>query len=271
MRPSLFVPLVFMAISYGGAALAQSGNDLDKSRSAFKRGAVALDEGRPKEALVLFREAQRLHPSYATWFNIGLCERALGHPLAAVTAFRSFLTEGGSRVAADKKREVDRLLAESRAKVATLHIDSSPTQARVSIDGVTAIDGSAEVDPGEHTIDVNADGFVADHRSVLVESGKAISIPITLLPINTAPVRTARLDGWFWGVAGGAAVSVVAGVVMGSVALSDYNAYRDPATSDQDAASRKSRGEALKVGADVAFGVGISAAAVAAVLALTRH
>ena len=72
---------------------------VDVSRALF--GAKALDEGRAQEALTLFQEAYRLHRSYVTWYNIGLCERGLGHPVEAVDAFRAFLKGGGAQIPSD--------------------------------------------------------------------------------------------------------------------------------------------------------------------------
>ena len=57
--------------------------------------------------------------------------------------------------------------------------------------------------------------------------------------------------------------------VTGGIALSDSSAYSDPATPDAEAEDRKSRGQVLRVVADVSFGVAI-AAGVGAILVAAR-
>jgi hypothetical protein len=63
--------------------------------------------------------------------------------------------------------------------------------------------------------------------------------------------------------------AAAAGGVTGGLALSDSNAYNDPATPDAEAEDRKSRGQVLRVVADVCFGAAI-AAGVGAVLVAVR-
>src|SRR5689334_2977655 len=131
MRP---IPALVLAAALALRAAPACADDMERSRQAFKEGARVFDEGRAKEALTLFQEAYRLHPSYATRYNIGLCERALGHPVEAAVAFQAFIEEGGNAIPREKVEAVTRLVQESQGKIARLAIEA-PKDAALSLDG----------------------------------------------------------------------------------------------------------------------------------------
>jgi tetratricopeptide (TPR) repeat protein len=77
------------------------GNDL------FRRDEIA-------PALAEFQSAFDLYPSPKLRFNLGQCERALGHAEAAATHFERFLAEADD-VSPGLRAEAERYLAEARA------------------------------------------------------------------------------------------------------------------------------------------------------------
>ncbi len=65
--------------------------DEAEARASFDAGRVALEQGRPEEALLDFREAYRLSARPELLYNIGLVEDRLRHDRAALDAFRGYL------------------------------------------------------------------------------------------------------------------------------------------------------------------------------------
>jgi hypothetical protein len=257
--------VVHAAILGANAASAQTDLARERSREEFSAGVAALDDRRPRDALESFRRAYALFPHYATLFNIGLCERELGHSHAAAVAFRHYLDRGGDALDPAQREKARRLLAESEAKIAhlVLEVDAS---AEVRIDGRLTEERAVELDAGEHVVEASAPSRTPIRRTVARRAGERQSLRLhftdhaatSMAPAPAPPASEARRSRIaFWTFAGIGAAALVAGTAFGAVALSDSSAYRDPSTSEADAEERRTRGESFRVVADVSFGVAI--------------
>jgi hypothetical protein len=287
------VAVLLVVAGCAGVAHAQDEAARTQSRSLFTSGATALGDGRPGEALGYFERAYRLFPHYATLYNIGLCQRALGRPVDSVTALMKFLEEGGEAVSAEQRTTASRLIKEGRAKIVLATVKIAPPSAKVLIDGKPLEGGEVLLDPGSHAIDATAAGRQSVHHTFTVEAGARPVISLTMPkegePVTTPPAvvepaafgvdaqkppppppstpgEPARFTTTFWIASGVAAGALVTAGVTGGIALADSSAYGDPKTSDADAADRKSRGETLRVVADVSLGVAAIGAIVAIVI-----
>jgi hypothetical protein len=280
LRPARWVAALLLLSSVAQAQ--PSGDPRVSSRASFERGAKAFENGRIQEALTLFEDAYKAYPHYATYYNIGLCERALGHPVRAAAAFKSFLEGGGAKVPAAQKKSVRALLDEVTKKVATLQLTVSPEGAKITLDGESTKPGTLSIDPGEHVLEASRDGFADARRKFQIAPGGTVLVDLALPPIAAAPAETPAppvaappapppapaerpFSTGFYVTASLAGLGLVAGGVTGLLALSDASAYNDPATSDQDADRHLSRGKTLRVASDVSFGVAL-VSGVAAVL-----
>jgi hypothetical protein len=274
-RLALSITASILAVS--APLLAADDVNKEQSRTAFAAGAEALESGRAKEALALFQRAYELFPHYSSLYNIGLCERALGHPIEASKALRKFITDGGPEVPAAKRKAVQKLIEESDSRIATAKIHVEPRGA-VTIDG-RAIEGEqTPVNPGDHVLEASADGFMPSKKAFVAPLGGEVVIDIALAPLASVPVKSAdaavaaapaRFNGLFWGFAGLAGAGLITGGITGGIALSDASAYKNPAISSAEAEDHKARGQVLRVVADVSFGVAI-AAGIGAILVATR-
>lgn len=270
------VILIAASIAVGSAAIGGSARADDsraQSRALFTSGAAALDDGRPGDALRAFEAAYALFPHYSTLYNIGLCERALGRPLLAATSFKRFLDDGGDAIAADQRATAERLLREAEARIVVVRLQAAPG-ARVTVDG-RAVDGPVvRLDPGDHVAEASADGYVPRRVPFSADAGDRPTIYLDLarkedarppaggpahVATAPAPGGESRLDSKVWVSTGIAAAGLLSGIVCGVVALEDSHVYNDPATSNDEAARRKSRGQTLRLVADVSFGVAILA------------
>ena len=301
---ALRVVLLIATLCATGVALAQSDPTArETSRREFAVGAAALEDGRASEALAHFERAYALFPHYSTWYNIGLAHRALGQPVDAVGAFQKYLEQGGTAVARGRRDMVEGLIRESRQKIATVRVATVPADAAVTIDG-KAVDGGGPhpLNPGEHAIDVTAPGFVAARKTVQLAASSSVVVQVELeaerapspppealsprpiapasasppralpIPPSDPPEDRARqdftpLDTSFWTVTALSGVALVSGTVLGVLALNDASVHNRASTSDEEADRRRSRGEVLRVAADISFGLAIVGGVTAILLA----
>src|SRR4051812_2701284 len=74
-------------------AEAPAGAEHAAARERFKQGAQAYSEGRYKDAIDLFLDADRLAPNPAFAYNIGLAYEELGDATNALRWYRSYLRD----------------------------------------------------------------------------------------------------------------------------------------------------------------------------------
>jgi tetratricopeptide (TPR) repeat protein len=94
-----------------------------------------FEAGRFEAAVVAFRKAHKLNPSWRIRYNIGQCEAALKRYGPAIEAFEAYLSEGGDEIEAERQDEVLKELERLRMKVGSLEV-RGPDGIAVLIDGV---------------------------------------------------------------------------------------------------------------------------------------
>jgi hypothetical protein len=190
-------------------------------------------------------------------------------------------------VPAKQQKSVAQLIEESDARIATAKLRVTPS-GEVTIDGRPVSGSEVKVNPGEHVAEAAAEGYAPARKTFVAPLGGEVAVELALSPrAAEAPARQvdagsagaagsagtqpapARFNGLFWGLTGVSVAAAAAGGVTGGLALSDSNAYNDPATPDAEADDRRARGQVLRVVADVCFGAAI-AAGVGAVLVAVR-
>jgi hypothetical protein len=187
------VTAFFIALAHLGtssAALAQS-NPKAMARGHFERGVTAFDERRFDEAATEFRAAYDLSPAFAVLYNIGQVNVALGKAVEAVEAFEKYLVQGGVKIAAGRRREVEKELDRQRARIGTIALQVQPEGAEIRVDGGLA--GTAplaepvRITAGKHTIVVLASGYDAQVRALDVEPESRVVIELKLDPTAIKP------------------------------------------------------------------------------------
>lgn len=229
-------------------ALAQPAPATDQQRTraqeAHRHALELFDRGRHAEALVEFKRAYGLSPSFRILYNVGLCQAALGDSVAAVEAFSGYLREGGERIASARRAQVDAEIARLSKELAWLKIDVEERAAEVTVDGASLGQGpfSREVrlNRGRHTVSVrSADGTVKT-QSITLEangaphlrfdaqrSGVPGSAPVAQGGVAATPAAEppTRQAAWIaWGVTGALGISAA---VTGVVAVRAHGDERD--------------------------------------------
>lgn len=220
MRPRVH-RLLLLLLAAPGAARAQAlappaTAPSDVARSEFQRGIAALEDERYADALAAFERSYQERRVASVALNLGVTLRALGRLIEARQRFREFLSLASPQQHAQHDVEVAGYLTAIERQVARVRVsgvDLADTvlhvnQRRARLDGL----GEAEVDPGEHRLSIEPDGYLPVQRTVRVEAGETAEVPV-------APSRPAGwifTRWWFWtGVAVVAGAGIAAGVVYG--------------------------------------------------------
>lgn len=199
----------------------QSGNPTASSNSSTVTldAESALEEGRQLmmlgmhvDAMVQFQRSLRLHPTANATFLIGMCEGGIGHDTRARMYLRRALVESPPLEPLNQglaTRTLDRI----NARLGRLHIAISETNALIRVDGrplerddvidmksssnATWVAGTSDlqtfastgarvfdvlVDPGEHRLEVAADGFDSVFVVRNVRPAEAVSVNVKLVP-----------------------------------------------------------------------------------------
>lgn len=158
-------------------------DDVTRARRLFREGAALADQALWAQALERYERADALAPHASIAFNMGVCERALGHGTRARRAFELALKRDAEEPSLPEsmrttldgyQREIDELMA-------TLTVTLVPATATITVDGRPltrrgkhwvaglAAPGPAtsvkrkrfviEADPGLHVIVVSSPGF----------------------------------------------------------------------------------------------------------------
>lgn len=121
------------------AAPLASAEDIVGARAAFEQGASLASEGRWNDALAQFERSAAMRPHATTLYNLGFCERALGHPTRAKKYFNQALARdtvtSGTELTPELRAATARYLAEASAQIATPRVTISTADVKVSVDG----------------------------------------------------------------------------------------------------------------------------------------
>ncbi|MFO0679486.1 MAG: tetratricopeptide repeat protein [Polyangiaceae bacterium] len=256
LRTLLPVALVAIGPLVPGVAAAE-GSDPVLARQLLKEGYELAKAGRCDEAVSRFETSQTQDPQPKTLLNLARCEEELGRFGAALghwSEARDLARERKLR-ATVAEAEVRIVGLESRMPSLTVRVEATDV-ANVNVlrDGRLLPEGTLgrplPVDPGEHTLEVSAEGRetntlvvridVGESKSVDVSPGKvlvtsrAVAVPAnevsrdvpTSVPVLPSGPDDARPESvgmtrpLFWGGLGVAALGVAVGTASGAVALS---------------------------------------------------
>ena len=259
-----------------------------EAATRFRKGLELYNDGDFQAALIEFRRAYDLAPSYQVLYNIGQVYFQLQDYAGALTALERYLGEGGAGVPASRRADVEKDLVKLRQRVAHLDVATSVEDAEIALDdaplGKTPFPKPVLVSAGKHKLTATKAGRVTATKVFEIASGDTLKIALDLPdqappkppqpeatpgPVASTSARAEPSDGslvWVGWVATGA-LAVGAGVVGGLALKSsgDLATQRDTAgtTRDQlDAASSKTRtlaivSDALTASAVVAGGVSL--------------
>lgn len=198
--------LALLALAlFAGTAFAQG--DKAAAEALFREGKRLMDEGHYDEACPMLAESQRIDPGGGNMLNLALCHEKQGKSASAWGEFKEALSTARADHRNDRIDFAQEHIAQLEPQLSYLQVSiPSPVAGlTVEIDGATL--GSASwgvslpIDPGEHRVTAQAQGFkgwesmltvapVADRAQIIVPALEAV--PVAAPP--TAPFAAPRPD-----------------------------------------------------------------------------
>jgi hypothetical protein len=216
------------------APVAAVDRNADTARAYFEAGVAAMTREDWAEAVNAFENSLRLRRTASVSLNLGIARHRLGRLLEARAALNDFRDNATPEQHAQHDAEVGRLVAEIGRRVGRVRItELRPTVSTLTLDGQPAVLNEARevtVNPGEHRLRAEADGFVTREQTVAVAEGATESVGMVLVPVAavvvTPPARPAPTPvatsepiytrWWFWTAIGVVAVGGTAAILVGT-------------------------------------------------------
>jgi hypothetical protein len=177
-----------------------------------------------------FEESLRLDPAPGTLLNLADCEEHLGRLASAwehYTRLTSVIAESDDRFTIAKMHAAAIAPHLARLTVELARGADADGSARVSRDGVelrgASIGASLPVDPGPHTIEVDANGRTSRRTTIVIARGESRVFVADVGPPAPRSSHAATLvtAGWIFAGAGAALVGSGAYIASGDPSSSD--------------------------------------------------
>jgi hypothetical protein len=206
------------------SALAQTSDppNVIEARQRVQRGQALFDRGDFDAALTEFESAYEMigaHPRrYLVLYNVALCHERRFRYDVALTFYRRYLEEGGE--GAENAEQVRGTVHTLESLVGVLHVRVEPAgvSAEVWVDDrqIGTAPGDVRMPAGMHDLELRAEGYLSERRSVQLPAGGEREVDVALRPVggfSGLPVEP------FWITAGAGAATIVAACVFGVVSL----------------------------------------------------
>jgi len=184
--------LVIVLGALAAPQAAQAG-EKEEARKHYDRALELADDGQPEGAIVEFRRSYDLTHHFAVLYNIGQVYVSLARPVEAVDAYERYLADGGKKIPAARRAEVEQEIARQKARIATLEIRGLPEGAVVRLDGKeiakSPIAAPVRVGVGTHAIAASADGYDPAETEVIVagEDRRVVELALAKHVVETPP------------------------------------------------------------------------------------
>ncbi|MEM9194458.1 MAG: PEGA domain-containing protein, partial [Myxococcota bacterium] len=237
------------------------------------------------EAEAAFNDAYDAIPNTIVLLGIAEVQERAGRGAASVATLERYLRE---RSDAPDRNEVTARIERIRAMPATVSVSSAPDGATISVNGEPRSEvtpAELSLDPGEYEIGIALEGYEPAVETVTGEFGTRSDVSVELTEATSDDPLGENGEGdeyeeeedygddseseggvpaGVWVASGVAAAALVAGTVLGFMALSEQADFDDDPSEDT-----ADNGETLALFADVGFGIAGAAALTAIVLYLT--
>jgi hypothetical protein len=185
----------FLIILLGALAPAQAvrAGEKEEARKHYDRALELADDGQPEGAIVEFRRSYDLTHHFAVLYNIGQVYVSLAKPVEAVDAYERYLADGGKKIPAARRAEVEQEIARQKARIATLEIRGLPEGAVVRLDGKeigkAPIAAPVRVGVGTHAIAASAEDYDPAETEVTVagEDRRVVELALAKHVVETPP------------------------------------------------------------------------------------
>jgi tetratricopeptide (TPR) repeat protein len=161
------------------------------ARVRYRQGAEAYAEGRYRDAIDLFLEADQLAPSAALSFNIALAYAKIDDTASALRWYRDYLRRDPGAPDRPRVEDVIHGLEARLAKsgVQQITVMSTPPAASIMVDGKPfgLTPSTFEIAPGSHRVEVRLPAYTPATRVVDLSADHALDVQFDLERAPAAP------------------------------------------------------------------------------------
>jgi hypothetical protein len=259
------------------------------AQALFEDALKLMGAKRFTEACPKLEESERLDPALGTRFRLSECEEAVGRLASAWAGFLEVADLAHASGQADRETVAKARAAALEPRLSRVKVDVAQPDTpglEVAHDSVAVGKGQwgtpIPIDPGTYTVTATAPGKKPWRGSVTVAEGgataslvvpsldeappepaAAAAIPLTVAGPPPLPAsNTAKITGWV--LVGGGGAALATGVVLGFVAKGNYDGAGSSCGPSSCTASGESTINSARSLANVATGVFIGGAVVAA-------
>jgi tetratricopeptide (TPR) repeat protein len=258
-----------------------------KARKHFQKGVDYYGEGDLVAAMVEFKRAYDIEPTFRLLYNIAQVAYEQRDYAAAERYFKDYLAEGKTQIEIERRIEVERELERLRGRVANVSLHSSLPNAQLFVDeqlvGREPLPKAVRVSAGRRTVRAELPGHVPVRRVIDVVGGEAQRVELVFLtpldqryaesdPSYSRDEPSSRgLGPALWtGLATGVLAAGTVGMAIWTQSeQSDYDAavQRETTRTELDRLSDSTEQKALIT--DVLLGATVVAGVITVVLLLT--
>ena len=192
-----------LCISAVPASAAPAAKPLSQSltgdaRAEYESAKLLFEDGDPAGALTKFKRAYEISKDARLLWNVAVCEKELRHYARAAELVSRYLSEGGSLISAEQRRNATDTQRALLAFYSTVKLSGAPEGATVLVDG-TAV-GQAPLaaplvlDLGLRRLRVELPGYEPFETSIDVPGIIQLDVPVVLNRTAVAAVVPPRLS-----------------------------------------------------------------------------
>jgi hypothetical protein len=258
---------------------AATNGDSKRASVHFDRGVKLFEDADFGLALVEFKRSYEAAPDYRTLYNIGQVHFQLGDFAEARRMLARYLVEGGARVPAPRRLEVERDLEALKIRTAYIRVNVDVPDAVISLDGqrvaTSPMRDQLLVSGGTHSIAVHKQGFLTATNQVSLAGTEERTVDVRLVPapVQEVEVRSSGLGPvWIgWGVTAALAAGT-AGMAVSLASAGDALAEEKAGTTSK--AELENKASAVETRQTLTYALGgatLLAAALSTYFTLARR
>ena len=164
--------------------------DKEAAKAHYEKGVELFNEGIYTEALAEFRASYEAMPGWKLRYYIGLSLSELKESVEAEKEFKAYLKEGGGKVPAQKRQEVEAILAKLSAVLGSIEVAANVHGAEVYVDGdlvgETPLAKPVRKESGKHEVLVKKEGYEDYHAAIDLQGGGMLSLNAVLEKVAVA-------------------------------------------------------------------------------------
>lgn len=168
--------------------------DEPNARAWFERGLEHSRAERWEEAHFAFLRSLDLEPRVSTRFNLAVSALKLERGRECLEQLEAFVSVADPREHADYLADSAVLHGRALTLVGTLELRVTPAAASVTLDAESeplprSTWPALRLDPGAHTLSIDAPGYRHYTHAIRVERGQRATAAISLTPLASAPAK----------------------------------------------------------------------------------